>query len=311
MKLFRRFKKVLGALLLALIMTGTSAASVMADDVPDYRLQISPAIMQIELKPGMTKTETFRVQNTGSKAFKFAVEVSPYNVTGDDYEPNYTAGERYNDIVDWVTFSQDTGEIEPGKMVEITATIKVPQDVPAGGQYAMIAASIVNDKVDGETEGDNSSVSMVQRVGILLYSSVEGGETRKEATVVENKLPSFIFTPPITATSLVKNIGNVHVEATYTLQVYPFFGGEEVYTNEENPVKLTILPETQRFNSISWDGAPALGIFRVKQTVKVLDQVVTEEKVVFLCPVWFLFIIILIIFCVIFWIVSRVRGRRD
>ena len=98
-------------------------------------------------------------------------------------------------------------------------------------------------------------------------------------------------------------------DRTYTLQVYPLFGNEEVYTNEENPEKRTILPETRRLNTMSWDGAPQLGIFRVKQTVKFLDDTKVTEKLVFICPLWFLFVVLAIIFLAIFWIVSRVRGR--
>ena len=94
------------------------------------------------------------------------------------------------------------------------------------------------------------------------------------------------------------------------MQVFPLFGDEEVYTNEENPVKQMVLPGTNRYNELSWDGAPALRIFRVKQTVKIFDEVSVTEKMVFLCPIWFLFIVLLLIFCVIFWIVSRVRNRR-
>ena len=147
--------------------------------------------------------------------------------------------------------------------------------------------------------------------GIVIIAEVEGGNTRREGQVLETKIPTILFNPPITATSLVENTGNVHATATYTLQVFPLFGDEEVYTNEENPATLTILPETQRFNSISWDGAPQLGIFRVRETVSILDDTQTIEKIVFLCPIWFLFLVLLIIFFAIFWLVSRVRSRHQ
>ena len=94
------------------------------------------------------------------------------------------------------------------------------------------------------------------------------------------------------------------------MQVFGLFGDEEVYTNEENPTTATVLPDTSRFNTQIWEGAPALGIFRVKQTVSILDQESVTEKIVFLCPIWFLFIILLIIFAAVFWIVNRVRTRN-
>lgn len=289
---------------LALVLNSLSGF-VHAADVPEYRIQVSPVRFELDLKPGKTTTETFRVQNTGSKEFSYTVSVAPYNVISDDYEADFSSETQYNDIVKWVTFSQTSGTLEPRGEDEITVTVRVPSNAPEGGQYAAIMASM-----DASDTAGGTGVAIVRQVGILLYSANVEGRTVKTASVEENKIPSFIFNPPITVTSLVKNTGNVHAEASYTLQVFPLFSDEEAFTNEEDPIKQMVLPGTNRYNELSWDGAPALGIFRVKQTVKIFDEVSTTEKLVFLCPIWFLFIVLLLIFCVIFWVVSRVRNRR-
>lgn len=307
MKVLGRIGKIVGAIALLFAAAGVSAAPVMAEETPDYRLQVSPVSFSIELKPGETIEKTFRVQNTGLKEFDFTIETTPYSVINDEYDGNYTDESAYTQIADWVTYSMDEGTAMPGDSIDVTATIKVPKDVPAGGQYAMIAVTMLEN-----SDGSSSSSAMItatSRAGIILYSSVEGN-TRKEGSIVDNKVPGFLFKPPISATSTVKNTGNVHAEATYILQVYPLFGDEEVYTNEENPETRVILPETQRFNTMYWEGAPALGIFKVKQTVKFLGEEKVTEKVVFLCPIWFLVIILLLIFVIVFWVVSRVRARR-
>lgn len=282
------------------------ANPVFAEDRPDYRLQVSPSKLDLELAPGKKIEKSFQVQNTGNKTFDFKVEVTPYTVVDEEYEPDYSSESKYTDLAKWVTFSQSEGSVEPDGSVKIDITIDVPKDVPAGGQYASVMVSV--DRGAGDSD-DGAAIGMTQRIGLLLYSTVEGN-TRKEGKVIENKVPSFKFQPPVTASSLVENTGNVHATATYTLQVFPFFGGEEVYSNEDNPETRTILPETKRYNEVAWEGAPALGIFKVKQTVNFLGKDDVTEKVVFLCPIWFLFIILLLIFVVVFWIVSRVRGRR-
>lgn len=300
-----RLRKICGGFLLALMIALFGVMPVSADgEKPDYRLQISPVRLDLDLEPGTTSTGTFEVQNTGLKAYDFVLGVDPYSVTDENYSIDSEARTAYTDIVDWITFSQNEGHVEPNQNQEITVTVTVPDDVPAGGQYAMIYAEMVRDD-----ELESTGVAVNHRVALLVFSEVEGN-TRREGRVLETKIPTFIFDPPITATSLVENTGNVHTTATYTLQVFPLFGDEEVYTNEENPATLTILPETQRFNSISWDGAPQLGIFRVRETVTILDDTETIEKIVFLCPIWFLFLILLIIFFVIFWLFSRIRSRR-
>lgn len=301
-----RLRKICGGFLLALMIALFGVMPVSADgEKPDYRLQISPVRLDLDLEPGTTSTGTFEVQNTGLKAYDFVLGVDPYSVTDENYSIDSETRTAYTDIVDWITFSQNEGHVEPNQNQEITVTVTVPDDVPAGGQYAMIYAEMVRDD-----ELESTGVAVNHRVALLVFSEVEGN-TRREGQVLETKIPTILFNPPITATSLVENTGNVHVTAYYTLQVFPLFGDEEVYTNEENPATLTILPETQRFNSISWDGAPQLGIFRVRETVTILDDTQTIEKIVFLCPIWFLFLILLIIFFVIFWLVSRARSRKS
>lgn len=307
MKVFKQICSFFGVFAMAAIMTLLGSNSVFADEKQaEQRIQISPAIQDIgELKPGETKTETFKVQNIGSKSFNFKVGVSPYSVTDENYTQDYTNANQYTDIVNWVKFSQTEGVIEPNGEVEIAYTITVPADVPAGGQYALIHAEIT----PGENSGSDTGIATVQRVGMKLYTNVQG-DTRKTGSVIENKIPSFLFNPPVTATSIVENTGNTHASVKYVLQVYPFFGDEEVYTNEENPTTLVLLPDTRRMNTITWEGAPALGIFRVKQTVSFWNETSTVEKMVFLCPIWLIFIVLLILFCVIFWIVSRIRNRN-
>lgn len=301
-----RLRKICGGFLLALMIALFGVMPVSADgEKPDYRLQISPVRLDLDLEPGTTSTGTFEVQNTGLKAYDFVLGVDPYSVTDENYSIDSETRTAYTDIVDWITFSPNEGHVEPNQNQEITVTVTVPDDVPAGGQYAMIYAEMVRDD-----ELESTGVAVNHRVALLVFSEVEGN-TRREGQVLETKIPTILFNPPITATSLVENTGNVHATAYYTLQVFPLFGDEEVYTNEENPATLTILPETQRFNSISWDGAPQLGIFRVRETVTILDDTQTIEKIVFLCPIWFLFLILLIIFFVIFWLVSRARSRKS
>lgn len=307
MKVLGRIGRMLCSLALMLAGLASVVTPVFADEKPDYRLQVSPSSLDIELAPGKKSEKSFQVQNTGKKTFKFKIEVAPYTVTDENYDPNYEDESKYTDLAKWVTFSQTEGEVDANGSVKIDVNIDVPKDVPAGGQYAAIMVSM--EKNDEDADGQGAAIGMTQRIGLVMYSEVEGN-TRKEGKVIENKVPSFRFQPPIAASSVVENTGNVHVTATYTLQVFSLFGSEEVYSNDSNPETRIILPETKRYNEISWDGAPALGIFKVKQTVNFLGQDSITEKVVFLCPIWFLFIILLLIFVIIFWIINRVRGRR-
>lgn len=308
MKVFRDFLKGVLAVSLALIgaLGYTAGALAAEDEQPAYRIQVSPARMELDLEPGEKVSKKFKIQNTGTEDFGFELSTGPFSVTDENYTQDLNSVTKYNDMKDWITFSEDEGTVEAGKSVEVTATVTVPNDVPSGGQYAVILAKMI-EPVDKNTSG----IIPEKQVGMLIYAKNIDGNTRREGGVLENQVPSFMFVPPIKATSLVENTGNVHEKAEYVLQVFPLFGSEEVYTNEENPLTLTILPETRRLNTVTWEGSPKLGIFKVKQTVKFLGQDNVTEKIVFICPIWFLLIILVLIFLIVFWIVSRVRGRKE
>lgn len=312
MKVFGQIKVAFSALMLTLAVTvaGLVLQANAAEETPQRRMQLSPARLDLDdLKPGETKEVTLKIQNTGSEAFRYELSVTPYSVSGDEYAQDFSKETNYTDIAKWITLSSEGGEVQPDKEDEITVTVKVPQDVAAGGQYAAVMARMLNDNGSDSEGGDQASISAINQLGSIVYANV-AGNTRKEGSIVENKVPSFMFAPPIAATSVVENTGNVHADATYILQVYPFFGDEEIYTNEENPETHTIMPETRRLNTVTWDEAPHLGIFKIRQTVKFLGEESVTEKVLFICPIWFLLIVLVLIFLIIFWIVSRVRGGR-
>lgn len=299
----KKIKLILAALVLAIAAFPTAATFAEDDENSvNYVLGITPTQKGFgTMQPGETYTDSFKVRNKGGGEFSYKVEVTPYSVASETYEPDYSKKTQYTDITDWITVDKTEGNVAAGQEEEIAYTVTVPSDAHGGAQAATIMISMGGEGEEG--------LQAVRRLGYLVYGNVDG-EIIQTGKVLENKVPGFIFTSPITATSLVENTGNIYTAATYKLQVFPLFGDEEVYTNEEEPEKNIIFPETKRFYTASWEGAPQLGIFRVRQTVKIFDDESVVEKLVFICPIWFLFIVLLIIFVAIFWIVSRIRGRN-
>lgn len=298
-------KKNLLMVAFAIVSSLVCVLPVYADDVPSYRIGIAPSQRGFGImNPGESYSDTFVVKNTGKEATKYSISITPYVVETENYEPNYTTQNQYTEITDWITVNKIAGELDAGEQEEISYTINVPSDIHGGAQAATIMVTM-----ETENNNDGTAVQTVRQVGYVVYGNVDGDiiETGK---VLENKVPSFLFNPPIYGTSVVENTGNVYTRATYKLQVFPLFSDEEVYTNEEKPEASIIFPETKRYNEIKWEGAPQLGIFKVRQTVKIFDDETVTEKIVFLCPLWFLFVAILLVFLIIFWIFSRIFKRR-
>jgi hypothetical protein len=267
-------------------------------------LQVSPSKQQLGgLEPGEVREGSFKVQNIGTGAFDFKVYASSYEVKGENYDPVFDGSKDGLKIANWFTFSQDTGHLESDTEVTINYTIRVPQNAPGGGQYGAIMVETVKEN------DDKSNIQAISRVGMVIYSHING-EINRCTRILENKLPSFLFNPPIFGESRVENCGNVDAELSVSLKVYPFFSNEEIYTNEEKPTVLNTLPATKRYHKELWTNSPAIGIFNVEQIIKYGSETKTERKLVIVCPVWLIVLIVLFILSVIFWLVARNRERK-
>ena len=267
-------------------------------------LQVSPSKQQLGgLEPGEVREGSFKVQNIGAGAFDFKVYASSYEVKGENYDPVFDGSKDGLKIANWFTFSQDTGHLESDTEVTINYTIRVPQNAPGGGQYGAIMVETVKEN------DDKSNIQAISRVGMVIYSHING-EINRCTRILENKLPSFLFNPPIFGESRVENCGNVDAELSVSLKVYPFFSNEEIYTNEEKPTVLNTLPATKRYHKELWTNSPAIGIFNVEQIIKYGSETKTERKLVIVCPVWLIVLIVLFILSVIFWLVARNRERK-
>ena len=307
----KKLKYILAAFVAALSLGALTyaftTADVAAEQAPIH-LQVSPVKQKISLTPGSTYTGTFKVQNVGTMPFDYSVNATPYSVTNEQYNPDYSSVTTYSQMADWITFDKKTekGTLQPGTTVDVVYRVNVPADAPAGGQYAALMAQTES----GNAE--NATVAVVHRVGMILYAAVPG-ETRSGGEIVKNTVNSFYFNPPLTVTSLVKNTGNIEQTAKYHVNIYPLFSNEAIFNTddaEEGAYDRDVVPETSRFNSITWEKAPSIGIFSVEQTIEFAGETSTVHKLVLICPLWLLFIIFALVFFIIFWLISRHRDRK-
>ncbi len=311
-KFFSKMSKIIALPLLVAVALGFCSVSAHAEDRPAYRLQISPTQANIGVaQPGSTCTGEFEVQNTGLNAYEYTVDVAPFSVKGQDYEQDFETVSDYTIMTDWVKVSTDSTRVEPDSTATVHYTITIPHDAPAGLQAVAIMATMVN-----TDEMQAAGIQTVSRVAFPVYLNVDG-ETRREAEIISHKVPGFSFSPAIVTSSIVENDGNIYTNAEYWLEVRGFFNNQLEYSNTkyidgvETPGLEVIFPDSKRYNEVSWDDAPSIGIFKVKSTVKIFDEVSTVEKTVIICPLWLIVVIVLLIGLMIFWIISRIVRRRN
>lgn len=306
-------KLVLGVFTLA-AMFGVSFISnpdVYADQPSDNNsiyLQIAPVKQKLKLVPGQSQVSSIKVRNIGTDKFTYRVSVVPYSVVDEKYNANYENKNDYTKIYNWIKIDKklETGTLEPGEEIDVPFTITVPSDLHFGGQYAAIMA----ETSDGGGD-ENSVIKTINRLGMILYADVTKGEINIDGKIINNTVNSFILEPPLTVSATVENTGNFETTATYTVKIWPFGSSETIYNNEENPVKLDIIPKTRRYNSISWEEAPRLGIFTVEQKVEYPGiEASVVRKLVIICPLWFAILLFIIVAVLIIWLVSRIVKRK-
>lgn len=287
----------------------TGVSNVFAKQV----IMLSPTSQRVVLIPGETYRGSIRVTNPydAGEDLNYVVSLGSFSVSQgngslDDYgDADIETISDRNAIVNWITLDRDSGTLAPNEEGTIAFSIDVPDDAPAGGQYATIL--VRNDVQNNTSEGTMGIVENIQMAS-TIYAEV-AGETNKVGKIQENNIPSFLFNNTLEATSLVRNEGNVHTDAEYTLQVWSIFSDEEICTNEEDPETALVLPDTERYHTQTCN-LPSIGIFKAKQTVTIFGEVSTLEKTVLICPLWLLFVVVLAIVAIIIYFVVRAKGRK-
>lgn len=273
-------------------------------------LQISPTSHKIALDPGNEYTDSVSIQNLNDQPIKYKMSLRPYQASDIFYNPDFATENNYTQIVKWITFAEPSGELAPHSNKDIKYTIKVPADVPSGGQYATIVA-----ETPAQTQA--GSIEIISSVGSILYAHI-GSNTREEGSLVSQNIWPFQIGSPITTENTVKNTGNVDFDVTTTLKVSKLLTGNTVYDDSEDPLVQTVLPDSTRFIRSSWYDTPKLGVFTVTQTTSFLDQTYDLSGIVIVCPLWLTLVIatiialaiFLLIFNLIRYLKNRARRRK-
>ncbi len=273
-------------------------------------IQVSPVSARVVLRPGTELDYSLIVSNVGTDSFNFSVYAAPYTIIDEDYNVSFSNETNRSQIVRWIKFINDDGSlvdtykgsVAPGAKKSVNYRVTVPNDIPAGGQYATIFAQTE----PAETDANTSGLKTVSRIGMVVYGRTEG-ETEEAAEITEYHLPTFLTGGPVKASSVVKNTGNTDIEARYTYTINSIVGSE-VHKKE---TAYNILPDTSRRQEFSWDNSQPMGIFKATYRVEVLGEVHEETHLLIILPIYMIVIAIILLTVLTIWIIMLVRKRRE
>lgn len=267
-------------------------------------IAISPAKQQIALSPGQVLRGQLEVSNPSTEdTLHYTVSLRPFTVEDESYQLSFEDATDFSQILSWVTLEQASGVLAPGEKGTVAYRITVPDNAPAGGQY--LAFLVSPSEKNAVRPASGMTIKHSTNIASLLYATVDG-EIKQELTVLENKAKLIYLDGPIKVSSLVKNSGNTHLEASYTLTIRSFLGNVSLYSTRNQPNLRTLIPGTKFYFEQTWDDTPVLGLFKVEQEITYLDTQSSSETYVLACPTWFLVLLLAFLGSLIYAVVERI-----
>ena len=270
---------------------------------------VMPMNQQISLDPGQVYEGSIKIVNPSEATHDFAykVEVTPYGVIDEDYKADLLTQSDYTAITKWIKIEEPTGTVAPNGTKDIKFTITVPENAPAGGQYATI--TVASDAEANNSEG--VAIQDIYEMASIIYADING-ETIHDGEILSNEVPSFAVSTPFETNAIVTNNGNIHEIANYSITVSDFFTGNIISTipEEGGQYSEVIMPETTHYINREIDNLPVLGIVKINQTINYNGQTSITERDVVICPIWFIVLCGLAIAAIITTIIHLVRRHR-
>lgn len=214
-----------------------------------FNLEVSPAKVNIQLTPGETYTQTFRVSNYSGAPKSFSIYTQDFTVADQTGKPLFLDQEDLKypySLSKWINLEETQIEVADEEVKEVEVKIEVPENAEAGGHYAAFivqTGSPLEDTTEAESAG--TGIGAVGRIAALILGNVSG-DIVEDLDVVSFKTDKTIYyehNPNITFTAEVQNKGNTHLVPTGAI----FLEGGSNYTNNAvifNNKLAAILPDT-------------------------------------------------------------------
>ena len=208
-------------------------------------ITVGPGKIELEVNPGDTLRGEMSLYNETDKAGTFYVSFQKF--IEENGERIFLRDEE-SLIGEWAEVPESVF-LASGERKNIPFAIRVPENAPPGGHFAVAWWSTVPPEAKGE-------VGVAVRAGILIFLRVSG-EVTEEIEILYSPKQSIVGSLPLSFNVTFKNLGNVHLKPLGSIVVRDLFGRTKVQI-PINPQRFNVLPESQRTFAAEWQGE---GIF--------------------------------------------------
>lgn len=226
---------------------------------PARSFAVSPPSVQLTLKPGQKTERSIKITNLSEEALEITANVLDFIVTDKEGTPQLmpigTKLDNKFSAAAWSTVYPDKIKLAPRASGIATLYLQVPGNARPGGRYVSVAFSPVN---TGKMQGTGAAINTV--IGSLVYLTVSG-KTTENARVTEFSVPPFSEYGPITLTTEIQNLGDIHESPRGTVEVKNLLGRPVFSAALDN---FNIFPGTSRIYKNTWERKILLGRFQAR-----------------------------------------------
>ncbi len=250
---------------------------------------VGPGKVELEIKPGTSKTVMMMVSNRIGKTQDFSLSTEDVTANKD---PSVTVqllgGQRgpYT-LKDYIQLPTTKITLEHGQRARFPVTISVPADAEPGGRYgSVLVKTLAVEANDGREENIVPQSPIEARIGTLFFVTISG-ETERSGNLLElNTVPdsAWFEQGPITFGILFDNTGSVHLAPYGRLSITNILG-DEVGFVELDP--WFALPKSQRFREVLWNNSNLFGRYTATLELnRSYDDVIDYDSVTFWVLPW-------------------------
>lgn len=222
---------------------------------------VGPGKVELEIRPGTTKTIMMTVSNRIGETQDFFLTTEDATANSD---PSVTVqllgGQRgpYT-LKDYLILPAQKITLEHGQRARFPVTISIPADAEPGGRYGSVLVKTVAVKAnDGRADNIVPQSPIEARIGTLFFITIPGEADRAGKLLDISTIPDskWFEQGPITFGIMFENTGSVHLAPYGRLSVTNILG-DEVGFVELDP--WFALPKSQRFREAVWNNTNLIG----------------------------------------------------
>ncbi|MCK4635852.1 MAG: hypothetical protein KAT32_03235 [Candidatus Moranbacteria bacterium] len=262
-------------------------------------IAIDKSFFSFNSKAGDEQIISLNIQNIFPEEQEVKIEISSYEIMGDDNEITFIPQENEKSIKGWFIIENKTFTLNAEEIRGFSAKIKIPEDAKSGSYQGILFFNITtkNQKYD--------SVNEIGRVGAHILINVIDSKKNGAGEISKFDVPLFVG-DEIDMNFSYKNLGNIHYVPYGEIRISNFFK-----TKQEKKVvgKHFIFPEKEFNFEENREGFFWLGLYKVR--VAFVDADGWEHDEVKYVLGYFFLPLIFFILIFLFFLIKFLRKRNS